>query len=191
MSSVSDCTRLWRARPGRSGARRAPPSPRRPPEHRRGGEQTFLTFPEWFLVYSPAEYAAFVKQSGRRSSSRSSGTSRQFWQSYRAVYGATDDDYPLNAEYHVMITVIGIEHHRRVRAALGVRDAFGRLTELTSGLRHDREDRLGARVAQDYVDFIRVRPWYEFDFFGGAARTVAGHTLWGPTCCASGSASTR
>src|SRR5262249_59745368 len=34
--------------------------PATPMEHRRGGDQTFLTFPEWFLVYSPAEYAAYV-----------------------------------------------------------------------------------------------------------------------------------
>ena len=31
------------------------------PADRRGEEQTFLTFPEWFLVFSPAEYAAFVR----------------------------------------------------------------------------------------------------------------------------------
>jgi len=36
-----------------------------PPEHRRGEEQTFLTYPEWFLVHSPAEYAAFVKSLAR------------------------------------------------------------------------------------------------------------------------------
>ena len=32
-----------------------------PPEHVRGVEQTYLTFPEWFLVFSPDEYAAFTK----------------------------------------------------------------------------------------------------------------------------------
>ena len=32
------------------------------PDQRRGVEQTFLTFPEWFLVHSPAEYARYVKQ---------------------------------------------------------------------------------------------------------------------------------
>ena len=32
-----------------------------PPEHVRGVEQTFLTYPEWFLVFSPAEYATSVR----------------------------------------------------------------------------------------------------------------------------------
>ena len=35
-----------------------------PPENRRGEDQTFLTFPEWYLVYSPAEYAVFVVATG-------------------------------------------------------------------------------------------------------------------------------
>jgi hypothetical protein len=32
-----------------------------PKVHRRDTEQTFLTFPEWYLVHSPAEYAVYVK----------------------------------------------------------------------------------------------------------------------------------
>ena len=42
--------------------------------------------------------------------------------------------------------------------------AFGRASEVTTTYGTTDEDRLGARVAQDYVDFIRDRPWYEFDF---------------------------
>ena len=54
------------------------------------------------------------------------------------------------------------------------------------------EDRLGARVAQDYVDFIRVRPWYEFDFVAPAAEAVARDARLGAgTRSASGSAATR
>jgi hypothetical protein len=40
----------------------------------------------------------------------------------------------------------------------------GRFTELVAGRADTPEDRLGAKVAQDYVDFIKLRPWYEFDF---------------------------
>ena len=41
----------------------------------------------------------------------------------------------------------------------------GRITALTADGGATAEDRFGARVAQDYVDFIRVRPWYEYDFW--------------------------
>ena len=32
-----------------------------PVEDRRPPDQTFLTYPEWFLVFSPAEYAAHTR----------------------------------------------------------------------------------------------------------------------------------
>jgi hypothetical protein len=31
-----------------------------PPEHRRGEDRTHLTFPEWYLVHSPAELATYL-----------------------------------------------------------------------------------------------------------------------------------
>ena len=35
-------------------------SPATPEADRRGEDQTFLTYPEWFLVYSPDEYAHYL-----------------------------------------------------------------------------------------------------------------------------------
>jgi hypothetical protein len=132
-----------------------------PPEYRRPTEQTFLTFPEWFLVHSPAEYAAFVK-GHPPSEFPFLGHVRQFWTSYRKVAEATRE-YPLNTEYHVMIGVIGVS----TTIEYGLRSAYetvvGRVTELAAGGRTS-EEAFAARVAQDYVDFIRRRPWYEFDF---------------------------
>jgi len=154
-------------------------TPVTPKEHRRGGDQTFLTFPEWFLVYSPAEYADYVKE---RAPSRFPfvGHICQFWQSYRAVYGAVKNDYPWNGEYHTMIMVIG----GSTTAEYGLRAAYetliGRVSELTQTHGPTAEDRLGARVAQDYVDFIRVRPWYEFDFAGKLRELWLETGWWGP-----------
>lgn len=133
-----------------------------PPEHRRGPEQTFLTYPEWFLVHSPAEYAQYVR-SHTPTDFPFLGHVGQFWQSYHAVYDVTRKDYPFNPEYHTMVMVIGVS----TTAEYGIRAAYetlvGRLSDLTTaGL--TEEDRYGARVAQDYVDFIRERPWYEYDF---------------------------
>ena len=59
-----------------------------PPEHRRGTEQTFLTFPEWFLVHSPAEYAVYVKENPP-DTFPFWGHIGQFWKSYAAVTRAT------------------------------------------------------------------------------------------------------
>jgi hypothetical protein len=40
----------------------------------------------------------------------------------------------------------------------------GRVTEAMTDYPSTAEDRLAASVAQEYAEFIRTRPWYEFDF---------------------------
>ena len=71
-----------------------------PKEHHRGPEQTYLTFPEWFLVFSPAEYAEYVKTE-YPSDFPFWGHVRQFWQSYGAVAReTTNDKYQFNGGYH-------------------------------------------------------------------------------------------
>jgi hypothetical protein len=134
-----------------------------PPEHRRGEDQTFLTFPEWYLVHSPAELAQFLSAQRAPSEFPWGGHIGQFWQGYRAVTHETRD-YPFNGGYHVMVSVIG----GSTTVEYGLRAAYestvGRLAEATTDGIPTPEDQLGARVAQAYVDFIRIDPWYLFDF---------------------------
>jgi hypothetical protein len=167
----------------RAGLADRPPGDGQPPvalrDQRRGTEQTFLTYPEWFLVYSPAEYAAFVK--GHPPSEFPFwGHIRQFWQGYRRIARAAGDGYPVNLGYHVMIVVIGTSTTVEYACRSAYETLVGRLSELTVRHGPTAEDRFGAAVAQEYVDFIQVRPWYEFDFLrrlGGLWRSTG---LWGP-----------
>jgi hypothetical protein len=142
----------------------APEGPDRP------ADQTFLTYPEWFLVFSPRERAAYLSSRDAPSRFPYLGHVAQLWQGYRSVSRATRA-YPFNFGYHVMIAVIATS----TTAEYGMQSAYetlvGRAVEsLPAGL--GREDAYAARVAQEYVDFIEVRPWYEFDF----ARRLRG--LW-------------
>jgi hypothetical protein len=149
-----------------------------PPEHRRGPEQTYLTYPEWFLVFSPAEYAEYVKTS-TPTAFPFIGHIRQFWQGYRAVIDATRS-HELNIGYHVMILVIGTSTTVEYALRAAYETLLGRLSELFASQGLSEEDRYGARVAEDYVKFIRELPWYEFDFTSrlvGLWRETAG---WGP-----------
>lgn len=136
-----------------------------PVAEQRGTEQTFLTFPEWFLVYSPAEYAHYV--AGHTPTLFPFlGHIRQFWQSYARVSAAASDGYPLNFGYHVMIMVIGTSTSVEYAIRSAYENLVGRLSEAVQRGGLTEEDRYGAKVAQEYVDFIRIRPWYEFDFGG-------------------------
>lgn len=138
-------------------------APVAPPEHRRGPEQTFLTFPEWYLVHSPAEYAALLGH-GEASAFPFFSHIGQFWQAYRAVTRETSR-YPFNAGYHLMVGVIGTS----TTLDYGLKGLYeatvGRIAEATrSGPPNTPEEAFAAKAARDYVDFIRVDPWYLFDF---------------------------
>jgi hypothetical protein len=153
-------------------------SPVTPVEHRRGPEQTFLTFPEWFLVFSPAEYADFI-QNHRPSDFPYWGHLGQFWGSYAKVIRATWGVYAPNPGYHVMIVVIGAS----TTVEYGLKSAYetliGRISERFGTPGQTEEDQLAAQVAQDYVAFIRVNPWYDYDF-GSRFKQVWTQTgLWG------------
>ena len=149
-----------------------------PAEHRRGEEQTFLTYPEWFLVHSPAEYAAYVADH-TPGDFPFWGHIHQLWRSYAAVTHATSE-YPFNFGYHVMICVIASSTTVEYALRSAYETVIGRVTELTMSHGLTEEDRYGARVAQDYVDFIRVLPWYEYDFVAKLRGLWRETSLFGP-----------
>jgi hypothetical protein len=148
------------------------------PVDRRGEEQTFLTFPEWFLVFSPAEYAEFVR-TYNPDEFCFWGHIGQLWSSYgQVIHQTRARGEPTNWGYHVMIMVIGVS----TTAEYAIRSAYEQLIGRVSGLWGGRttEDDFGAQVAQEYVDFIRVRPWYEFDFTARLKRLWTQTSLSGP-----------
>ncbi len=132
------------------------------PGYARSEDQTFLTLPEWYIVYSADEYAQFLDQGGRPSAFPFFRSIGQFWSLYRSVVRATWDAYPFNWGYHAMIGVIGFSFSAEY-AAKGLYEAtLGRLAERLST--DTEEDRFARRVADEYAAFIHVTPWYEFPF---------------------------
>jgi hypothetical protein len=135
-----------------------------PEAERRTPDQTWLTFPEWFLVFSPNDYAENLAANRPASEFPFFGHVREFWSAYHRVFEAIRGRYPFNGEYHTMIVVIGVSTTVEYGLKGTYETLIGRLTELTSAPNATPEDRLATQVAQDYVTFVRVRPWYEFDF---------------------------
>lgn len=139
------------------------------PGYLREEAQTFLTLPEWVLVYLPAEYAQSLRQAppSRFPYFRSIG---QFWGYYRDAWQATREEYPFNWGYHVMVFVIGTSYTIENGVKGLYENTIGRFFEWTASGGMTAEDEAAAGFAQRYVDFIRVRPWYEFSFFAELKR---------------------
>src|SRR3954465_15510044 len=73
----------------------------------RPADQTFLTFPEWFLVFSPEEQANYFRQHTATTFPYMTHTA-QIWKSYRIVNQQIKGNFPTNWGYHFMIWVIGV-----------------------------------------------------------------------------------
>jgi hypothetical protein len=132
---------------------------------------TFLTVPEWYIVYSTDEYAAFIRRQPP-SAFPYLGAIAQYWVAYGAACDATRGRYPFEMGYHVMLGVIGVS----LTAEYGIKALYentvGRVTEWLSTT-GTPEDAFAAAVAAEYGTFMHTTPWYQFPF---AARL---RTLWG------------
>lgn len=149
------------------------------PGYRRDEAQTYLTLPEWVLVYHPDEYARFIKDRPP-SAYPYFGAIGQFWQYYWDAYAATRARYDFNWGYHLMVFVIGTSYTVENAIKGAYEDTLGRASEATRDATMTPEEVFAARVAQDYVDFIRVEPWYEFSFATPLKRLWVETPLTGP-----------
>ncbi len=127
----------------------------------RPADQTFLTFPEWYLVFSPEEQANYFKHTTSTSFPYMSHT-KQIWESYSIVNNQIKDNFPPNKGYHFMIWVIGTSASIEYSIKSWYETIIGRITD--TGEVRTEEDQFNAKYTQDYVDFIKDMPWYEFDF---------------------------
>jgi len=128
-------------------------------------DQTFLTLPEWYIVYSADELGAFLSAGGAPSEFPFFASIAQFWDLYAAVRGTTRGRYPFNTGYHAMIAVIGTSYTVEYAVKGAWEATVGRLTEAFGGAAHPL-DVAYAQVATDYGAFIHHTPWYAFDFAG-------------------------
>ncbi|WDF76837.1 hypothetical protein PQ469_23420 [Mucilaginibacter sp. KACC 22773] len=139
------------------------PQPLIPQKDVRPSDQTFLTFPEWFLVFSPAEQADYFKTNTSTTFPYMKHID-QMWGGYGIVYNQIKGNYPFNTGYHVMIMVIA----GSTTVEYGIKSFYetiaGRITNTKQGEAMTGEDKFNAAYELNYVKFIEDLPWYEYDF---------------------------
>lgn len=130
--------------------------------YKRPEESTYLTFPEWYLVFNPQEYGQFIAKN-KPSEFPYFASIGQFWSGYCHVYGITKRNYPFNGGVQLMESVIGTSFTAEY-AIKGIwENTIGRISEWLGGSQTE-EDVYAAKVAQEYGNFIPTDPWYQFPF---------------------------
>lgn len=141
-------------------------------------ESTYLTFPEWYIVYSAEEYARVLEKNRPSQFSYFSAIS-QYWCTYNRMYEVTKGRYPFNFGDHAALLVIGVSFSAE-NAVKGIyENTFGRISEWFSFGGTTEEDIYAANVAREYGSFLYTIPWYEFPFGEKLKDIWRTTSLWG------------
>lgn len=128
-------------------------------------ESTFLTFPEWYIVFSAQEYAKFLKDGKRPSQFNYLDSVKTYWTTYYKVTKETiDRGYPFNFGNHLMLGVIGVSYSGEYLAKALYESTIGAWSEKAANFEPTFEDKYAEHVAEDYGQFLTHTPWYDFPF---------------------------
>lgn len=128
-------------------------------------DQTWLTLPEWYIVYSADELGAHLAKNQPSTFPFFQAIS-QFWTIYTEVDKATGR-YEFNTGYHGMIWVIGTSYTVEYAVKGLWEHSVGRLTEWWNGTGPNTlpEEQFIGQLAIDYGAFIHHTPWYAFPWW--------------------------
>ncbi len=152
------------------------------PQNKRAEETSFLSLPEWYIVYSAEDYAlSLYPRSGYHFAYFRAIA--QYWSHYLAATRMSRG-HPFNLGSHFMLWVIGASFTAENLVKGVYENTVGRLTELLVsdqyGIRRQvAEDLYAENVALDYARFLKATPWYEYPF--GAKLKGLWGGLWSET----------
>lgn len=143
-------------------------------DYSRPEDDTYLSYPEWYIVWSYQEKADF-QEKHLPSGFPYFAAVRQYWNSYCCITRLIRGKYPFNGGEQLMLGIIGTSFSAEYILKGIYEKTIGGLSEWTSGHQPVEEDQYAYQVARDYAEFVHIRPFYEFRF----ARQVKG--LWSKT----------
>jgi hypothetical protein len=142
------------------------------PAWQRDESRTWLTYPEWHIVYSAESFGQWLQRGNPPSGYHYLRDIRGFWSGYCAMNQAAAGRADTDAR--VMLYTIGLSYSAELLAKAFYENTLGRIGEL--GGWNSADDRYAAEIQQRYGAFMHETPWYEFPFgqaFSGLWKTNA------------------
>jgi hypothetical protein len=132
------------------------------PSERRGEARTWLTYPEWHIVYSAESLGKHLMAGRKPSDYPYMRDVKAFWRSTCAV-NRIAAARPGGGDAKVMIYTIGLSFAAEMAIKAAWEKTVGTFFEWTSG-HTSADDRHAALVQADYAAFMHQVPWYDYDF---------------------------
>jgi hypothetical protein len=146
--------------------------------HRRDEVNSYLTYPEWSIVYAYEDLAG-VTLNGSESDFAYLRSVANYWSSLCSLTRLATSRGSVAFDYKLMLYTIGVSF----AAEMGVKGAYeltiGRATAWLRGPHRTPEDEFALAVAHEYAAFLRQTPWYEYPFATKLWQLWASTPVWG------------
>ena len=131
--------------------------------HQRREANTYLTYPEWHIVFAYDGLAETLKTGDEYAFAYSRSIS-SFWSSTCALTRVAGEHGGADWATRSMIHTIGVSFTAEMLAKAAYEETIGRLTAWIRGPQKTPQDVLITRTAGDYAAFLRQTPWYKYPF---------------------------
>jgi hypothetical protein len=130
---------------------------------RRQEANTFLTYPEWHIVYAYDGLAQALKTGDEHAFDYASSVA-SFWRAACGLMRVADEHGGADGATRQMIHTIGVSFTVEMGAKAVYEATFGRIAAALRGPRKTPQDQVVAAMAADYAAFLRQTPWYKYPF---------------------------
>ncbi|HXH07081.1 MAG TPA: hypothetical protein VNI83_10870 [Vicinamibacterales bacterium] len=144
-------------------AYRKPPPLVTDPGYARRESDSYLTYPEWHIVYAHQDLAAVLER-GDPSDFAYGEQIAGFWRSLCVLTREATAREAVAMDTRVMLSTIGWSFTAELALKGAYEHTFGRLFEWLRGPGRTAEDAFVARDMAAYAGFLHQTPWYEYPF---------------------------
>ncbi|HLG79558.1 MAG TPA: hypothetical protein VKY22_00965 [Bradyrhizobium sp.] len=124
---------------------------------------SFLTFPEWYIVHAYNDLAG-VTAKASESDFDYLASIRGFWSSLCGATRQASTSGPASADQKATNYIIGFSFTFEMALQGAYERSIGALSEWTTGGRKTAEDEFNLALLKDYGAFLYQTPWYQFPF---------------------------
>jgi hypothetical protein len=132
---------------------------------------TYLTYPEWHIVYAYDGLAETMKTGDEYRFPYFTSVAG-FWSSTCRLMQVADDHGGADQQTRIMIHTIGASFTLEMAMKAAYEETVGRLFASMRGPGKTPQDEAALEMAADYSAFLRQTPWYRYDF------DAANRRLW-------------
>lgn len=132
-------------------------------EYQRAEANSYLTYPEWHIVYAYEGLAKVLKTGDEHGLDYFASIS-SFWQSFCALNIVAGKHGGADFNTRATIHTIGVSYTLEMAAKALYEETIGRIAAFLRGDKKTFQDIYASKMADEYAQFLQQLPWYKYDF---------------------------